>query len=117
MKVFRLVIALTVWVMSFQNVTAQTNKSIWTIDFVKVKNSQLDSAVLALQKNWAAARKYAKKMKFVKSYQLLVVNQEVKEHSDFDILLITEYKDKGNMKQEKKTLNLSSINIYPTTFL
>jgi hypothetical protein len=61
---------------------------------------------LALQKNWGAARKYAKKMKFVKSYQLLVVNQEVKEHSDFDILLITEYKDKEKYEAREENFKL-----------
>ncbi len=85
---------------------AQQSKSVWTIDFVKVKNNQLDSAVISLQKNWGAARFHAKKMKLVKSYLLLIVNQEIKANADYDILLITEYPNKEMYNEREKNFDV-----------
>lgn len=99
-------LTLTILCLTTQNTIAQKSRSVWTIDFVKVKNNHLDSAVLVLQKNWGAARQFAKEMKFVKSYQLLIVNQEIKANADFDILLVTEYADKEKYEDREKNFNV-----------
>jgi hypothetical protein len=99
-------LVLIILCLNIQSSFGQKSKSVWTVDFVKVKNNQLDSAVLVLQKNWGAARKYAKKMKFVKSYQLLIANQGIKANAEFDILLVTEYADKEKYENREKNFSI-----------
>ncbi len=45
-------------------------------------------------------------MKFIKSYQLLITNQDLKANADFDILLLTEYADKEKYENREKNFSI-----------
>lgn len=94
-KIFLLILIL--FSLNYQTkVLGKTNnlESVFTVDFAEAKEGEYENYLKFLRLNWVAARIIAKKKKYIKSYQLLVLPKE--EKGDWHFVLITEY---GTKKQ------------------
>lgn len=78
----------------------QFSESVFTVDFAKAKEGEYENYLEFLKLNWVAARVVAKKKKYIKSFQLLVLPKE--EKGDWQFILITEYGTKKQYAEMEK---------------
>jgi hypothetical protein len=69
----------------------QSETTITTIDFVKIKNSKRQEALYFYENNWKVYRDIALKNDYITSYKLLTTSADTA--ANFDLILITEYAD------------------------
>lgn len=101
MKLFLLCILVIYNSLSYAQISNKLKEnSIITIDFVKIKDNKYDEALYFYKNNWLVYRKIAKKKKFIKSYQLLKTKAD--SIANFDLILITEYKDSIDYKLKEE---------------
>ncbi len=74
----------------------QIQKTITTIDFVKIKNDRQKEALFFYENNWRIYREIAFQRGFIKSYHLLTTTAD--STANFDLLLMTEYADSSQYK-------------------
>jgi hypothetical protein len=76
----------------FSNISfGQSETTITTIDFVKIKNSKRQEALYFYENNWKVYRDVALKKDYIKSYKIMTALPDTT--ADFDFMLITEYTD------------------------
>lgn len=66
-------------------------KSFSVIDFVKIKNNKQQETVYFYENNWKVYRDIALQKGYIQSYKILTTKTD--SIADFDMMLITEYKD------------------------
>ena len=98
-----LVVVIVLFGSTFVSAQAEKSISIFVVDFVKAKDSQYENYLENLEKNWVAARKTARKKKFIKSFQLLVLPKDDK--NDWNFVLVTEYGDKKQFDEREKNFD------------
>ena len=91
MKIMPFVYALIFLFVLIVSTSAQSNSSVWAVDFVKTKDGQQANYLKFIEQNWAKARVFMKEKGIANSYQVLSVSQ--KQNADWDVLLMTEYKN------------------------
>ena len=75
---------------------ANSQSTVSTIDFVKVKEKRMKEAIFFYENNWKVYRDIALQKGFIKSYRLLKAVPD--SLNNFDLMLITEYKDSVQLK-------------------
>ena len=81
----------------FANIAfGQSEATITTIDFVKIKNNKRQETLYFYENNWKVYRDIALKKDYIKSYKLLTTSADTT--ANFDLLLITEYADSSQFK-------------------
>ena len=81
------------------NCSAQTNSSVWAVDFVKTKDGQQASYLKFIEQNWAHARDFMKEKGIANSYQVLSL--PASEKAEWDVLLMTEYKNQAGYEKRE----------------
>ena len=71
-------------------------QSIWIMDFVEVKNDNVQEAEYFIQQNWKVFREEALKKHFIKSYQVLKTRPD--STASFSYVLMTEFADSVSFK-------------------
>lgn len=74
----------------------QTETTLTTIDFVKIKNNKRPEALYYYENNWKVYRDIALKNDYIKSYKILSTSAD--STANFDLILITEYSDSSQFK-------------------
>jgi hypothetical protein len=94
---FSLLIALGLNAQQFQSAPltppSSTDKPVWALEFVKVKPGMFAATMGYLDDNWIRLRAEAKRQGAVLNYNR--VAGEESSNSDWDILLMTEYKNRA----------------------
>lgn len=72
-------------------------KAVWTVNYVKANEGQLEDLMQFYHQNWAAARKFAKRKKYIVDYQWFVLP----ENDPYQLVLMTKYKDKAQFDQRE----------------
>jgi hypothetical protein len=94
---FSLLIALRVNAQQFQDAPPaaplNTDKPVWALEFVKVKPGMFAATMGYLDDNWIRLRAEAKRQGAVLNYNRVAAEES--SNSDWDILLMTEYKNKA----------------------
>jgi hypothetical protein len=75
---------------------AQNNSAVKIIDFVKVNNGRYKEAVFFYDNNWKVYRDLALQKGYIQSFELLTTKRDTL--ANFDLMLITEYKDSIQFK-------------------
>ena len=71
----------------FTNISyGQSETTITTIDFVKIKNNKRQEALYFYENNWKVYRDIALKNDYIKSYKLLTTSAD--STANFDLILI-----------------------------
>ena len=83
------------------SVLAQVNRSyrngsVWSIAFIKVKPGMQEAYMNYLTGQWKATQEASKKEKLILSYKVLTT--EAHDSDDWNMLLLTEYKDLATME-------------------
>ncbi|MDQ3799876.1 MAG: nuclear transport factor 2 family protein [Acidobacteriota bacterium] len=78
---------------------AQTNSSVWTVDFVKTKDGQQTNYLKFIEQNWARARSFMKQKGIANSYQVLSL--PASDKAEWDVLLMTEYANQAGYEQRE----------------
>jgi len=81
------------------NITNQGTKPISEVSLVKIKNNKREEALFFYMNNWKVFREAALKKGYIVSYKLFVSKQG--SNADFDIMLITNYKDSIQFKNSE----------------
>jgi hypothetical protein len=71
--------------------SAQDNKEVTLMDFVKIKDGKKPEAMYFYENNWKLYREEALKRNIIQSWQLMEVIPD--SLNNFDLILITVYKD------------------------
>jgi hypothetical protein len=88
---------LLVALLLFSNISfGQTQTTITTIDFVKIKNNKRQEALFYYENNWKVFRDIALEKGYIKSYKLLTTTADTT--ANFDLILMTEYTDSSQYK-------------------
>lgn len=88
---------LLVALLLFANISfGQSETTITTIDFVKIKNNKRQEALFFYENNWKVYRDVALKNGYITSYKLLTTSADTT--ANFDLILITEYADSSQFK-------------------
>jgi len=83
-----------------QEGSAQQDKQVSVMDFVKIKDGRKAEALFYYENNWKIYREVAMERGFIQSYQLLTVTTD--SLNNFDLILITTYKDSAQyLKSEE----------------
>ena len=77
--------------------SAFAQRSISTIDFVKIKNNHRQEALFYYENNWKIYRDIALEKDYIKSYKLLTTLPDTTKNN-FDLILVTEYADSSQFK-------------------
>jgi hypothetical protein len=75
---------------------AQSETTITTIDFVKIKNNKRQEVLYFYENNWKVFRDIALKNNYIVSYKLLITSAD--SAGNFDLILLTEYADSTQFK-------------------
>ena len=81
------------------NCCAQTNSSIWAVDFVKTKDGQQANYLSFIEQNWAQARAFMKQKGIANSFQVLSL--PASEKAEWDVLLMTEYANQSGYEKRE----------------
>lgn len=92
---------LPVALLLFSNISfGQSETTITTIDFVKIKNNKRLEALFYYENNWKLYRDIALKNDYIRSYKLLTTSADTT--ANFDLILITEYADSSQFKSNEE---------------
>lgn len=69
-------------------------------EFVKITNERREEAIYYYENNWKAFRKAAKEKGMIDSFDLIISKSD--EKLDFDIILITRFKDNSSFKKAEE---------------
>lgn len=107
MKIKSFLLLAAVVVLASASVFAQpsstSSTSVWAVDFVKTRNGQQANYLKFIEQNWARARAFMKEKGIVSSYQVLSL--PASEASDWDVLLMTRYKDPAAYEKREAVFN------------
>lgn len=94
-------IFLTIFCVLYFSLSGNAQKTISTIDFIKIKNNKRQEAIYFYENNWKVYRDIALKRGFIKSYKFLAASPDTS--LNFDFILITEYNDslQMNLSEER----------------
>jgi hypothetical protein len=84
-------ILLTTFMLCASIAFAQSETTITTIDFVKVKNNKRQETLFFYENNWKVYRDIALQNGYIKAYKLLTTSADTT--ANFDFILMTEYTD------------------------
>ncbi|HEX8263833.1 MAG TPA: nuclear transport factor 2 family protein [Pyrinomonadaceae bacterium] len=84
------------------NVFAQS-VSVWAVDFVKTKGGRQADYLQFIEQNWAQARAFMKEKGIVSNYQVLSL--PTAQAAEWDVLLMTEYKDSWAYEKREAVFN------------
>lgn len=84
--------------------------AVWTVDYVRANEGQLADLVQFYKHNWAKARKYAKRKKYVADYQWYVLP----DNADYQLVLMTKYKDQAQFEQREANFQKVFEKVEPT---
>ncbi|HEX9927392.1 MAG TPA: nuclear transport factor 2 family protein [Pyrinomonadaceae bacterium] len=84
------------------NVFAQS-VSVWAVDFVKTKGGRQADYLQFIEQNWAQARAFMKEKGIVSNYQVLSL--PAAHAVEWDVLLMTEYKDLSAYEKREAVFN------------
>ncbi len=70
-----------------------------TIEFVKIQNNHQEECIFYFENNWKVLRELAIEKGYIQSFRLLI-NETMEE--EYDILLITEYRDQEQFDQREE---------------
>ena len=83
-----------------QNGSAQQNKTVSVMDFVKIRNGKKAEALYYYENNWKVYRELAVEKGLIHSYQLVMAAPD--SLNNFDLILITTYRDSAQyLKSEE----------------
>ncbi len=100
MKTRLLWLLLITLIVATTNSAAQTDPSVWAVDFVKTRDGRQADYLKFIEQNWAQARAFMKKRGIADSYQVLSLPSG--RQAEWDVLLITEYVNQtGYEKREE----------------
>jgi hypothetical protein len=77
--------------------------SVWAVDFVKTKGGRQADYLQFIEQNWAKARAFMKEKGIVSNYQVLSSPQN--QAAEWDVLLMTEYKDSSAYEKREAVFN------------
>lgn len=83
--------------------SAQSAAPVWAVDFVKTRDGQQANYLKFIERNWAQARAFMKEKGIVSSYRVLSAPQS--QAADWDVLLMTEYKDAAGYEKREAIFN------------
>ncbi len=89
MKVKTLFFILFISCLAATDSAAQTNPSVWAVDFVKTKEGRQQDYLQFIEENWARARAFMKQKGIAYSYRALSASAD--RQAEWDVLLLTEY--------------------------
>ncbi len=78
----------------------KTDETVVLMDFVKIKNGKRDEAMFYYENNWKIYREIALKKGFIQSYEIIEIVPN--ESNQFDLILITRYKNEAQYKASEK---------------
>jgi hypothetical protein len=81
---------------------AEPGEAVWSLDFVKVKPGMFEQTMNYLDDGWIPAREEAKQQGVIIGYRRIAEMSEAK--SEWDIILMTEYKNQAAYDERDKTL-------------
>ncbi|MDQ4120579.1 MAG: nuclear transport factor 2 family protein [Acidobacteriota bacterium] len=84
------------------NVFGQSS-SVWAVDFVKTKSGRQADYLKFIEQNWAKTRAFMKEKGIVSNYQVLSLSSV--QASEWDVLLMTEYKDAAAYEKREAVFN------------
>ncbi|HYB95792.1 MAG TPA: hypothetical protein VEC39_12505, partial [Vicinamibacterales bacterium] len=84
--------------------------AVWAVDFVKAKPGELENYVAYCRANWALAREEMKAAGSVLSYRILV---DESDHHEWDVMLITEYRDRAAFDAREQAYQAAIARIRP----
>ena len=96
MKIMLLVIAMTMGMRSIAQDRTYKEGSVWNIQFVRTNAGQGVDYLNSLKTTWKAVQDEALKQGLILSYKIL--DGEAANSQDFDILLMTEFKNLASME-------------------
>jgi hypothetical protein len=99
---FILLVCLVIFVLYASVASAQDDKPVSDINFVKIKDGKKAEAMFFYENNWKAFRQVALEKGFIRSYKLLSIPSGTSNSVDFDLMLITEYKDSLQYKAQEE---------------
>jgi hypothetical protein len=98
--IFRCVALFIVLSTTLQNASAQHNKPVILMDFVKIKDGKKAEAMYFYENNWKLYRDITLKRNIIQSYQLVEVIPD--SLNNFDMILITTYKDSAQFLKSEE---------------
>lgn len=78
----------------------KTDETVVLMDFVKIKNGKRDEAMFFYENNWKIYREAALKQGIIQSYEIVEIAPN--ESNQFDLILITRYKNEEQHKNSEK---------------
>lgn len=98
--ILRCIALLYVLFVTHQHAAAQKNKSVTLMDFVKIQPGKEAEAMFFYENNWKPYRDLALKKRIIKSYE--IVKAEPDSLNNFDLILITVYKDSAQFSKSEE---------------
>lgn len=89
MKIKTLFFILVISCTAATDSAAQTNPSVWAVDFVKTREGRQQDYLHFIEANWARARAFMKQRGIAHSYRVLSMPASLQ--AEWDVLLLTEY--------------------------
>ena len=77
---------------------SQSLEPISIIDFVKIKNANTKEAKHFYEQNWKQFRIAAQEEGYIKSYRMIDLSDKEEQSGDFDLVLVTEFRDGTQLK-------------------
>lgn len=79
---------------------AEPGEAVWSLDFVKVKPGMFDPTMNYFDSGWIPAREEAKRQGLIVAYRRIAGEPQTK--SEWDIILMTEYKNQAAYDEREK---------------
>ncbi|HEY0101329.1 MAG TPA: hypothetical protein VGB76_20565, partial [Pyrinomonadaceae bacterium] len=99
MKIKTLFFILFISLTAATDSAAQTDPSVWAVDFVKTKEGRQPDYLQFVEENWARARAFMKQKGIAHSYRVLSV--PVSRQAEWDVLLVTEYAGRAGYERRE----------------
>ncbi len=87
-------------IFAVQDSTAQASKTVTLMDFVKIKEGKTAEAMFFYENNWKPYRDMAIRKGVIQSYEIVKARPD--SLSNFDLILITVYKDSAQHAQSEE---------------
>jgi hypothetical protein len=101
MNIMLMVIALAIGTTAFGQDKAYKDGTVWTVGFIKTEANMGDEYLKSLKATWVAVHDEAVKQGLILSYKVLAGSSS--NPDDWDIMLMTEYKNLASMEgQDEK---------------
>lgn len=100
MKIKLLFFILVALIVTATDTAAQTDSSVWSVDFVKTRDGKQADYLKFIEQNWTRARAFMKKRGIVSTYQVLSLPSN--RQAEWDVLLMTRYASRAGYEQREE---------------